>query len=239
MWMNMVKIKAIAAPGVHDRVLALLQEELEGGRILDVGAGQGALSDRLKCLGFDVRACDINIQQFRCRDIVCDRIDLNEPLPYDDETFDAVTCIEVIEHLMNPYNLLKEIGRVVKRDGFLILSTPNIIGLHRRIRFLIHGEFGRYFPKEGFSGAGYHIYPLHPYQIEYFLHQAGFTVTETTTNMFVKKVNTYGILPFLLSLLELPFYIIAKPKDKVLLRGDILIFKCRASSKQFLENPHV
>ena len=48
-------------------------------------------------------------------------------LSFDDEEFDAVLCLETIEHLAKPDILLKELGRITKKDGELILTTPNIL----------------------------------------------------------------------------------------------------------------
>ena len=58
-------------------------------------------------------------------------------LPFKNEFFDVVTCLEVIEHLHNPDNLIKEIYRVLKPGGVLILSTPNLASLTNRLLLLL------------------------------------------------------------------------------------------------------
>jgi SAM-dependent methyltransferase len=45
--------------------------------------------------------------------------------PLDDEVFDAVICLEVLEHIKNPRNLLDEIRRSLRPNGYLVVSTPN------------------------------------------------------------------------------------------------------------------
>jgi 2-polyprenyl-3-methyl-5-hydroxy-6-metoxy-1,4-benzoquinol methylase len=47
-------------------------------------------------------------------------------LPFSDNCFDLVICLEVLEHLYNPDNLLKEIHRVLISGGILVMSTPNM-----------------------------------------------------------------------------------------------------------------
>ena len=46
------------------------------------------------------------------------------PLPFDDETFDLVTMLAVIEHVKNPQFVITEIARVLRRKGRLVLTTP-------------------------------------------------------------------------------------------------------------------
>jgi 2-polyprenyl-3-methyl-5-hydroxy-6-metoxy-1,4-benzoquinol methylase len=48
-----------------------------------------------------------------------------ENLPFKDNQFDAVICLEVIEHIENPGKLLRDIFRVLKKEGKLLISTPN------------------------------------------------------------------------------------------------------------------
>lgn len=64
--------------------------------------------------------------------------------PYEDNTFDAITNIEVVEHLENPYHFLREVGRIMKPGGLLILSTPNPLHIFNRLSFLLRGKFYRF-----------------------------------------------------------------------------------------------
>jgi SAM-dependent methyltransferase len=65
--------------------------------------------------------------------------DLNNPLTLKDNSVDIVIAGEIIEHLINPFRFLKEINRILKKGGELILSTPNAVDLKSRIKVL----FGR------------------------------------------------------------------------------------------------
>lgn len=61
----------------------------------------------------------------------------SNPLPFKDDTFDSVTCLEVIEHLASPDNLIFEIARVLKSNGRMILSTPNLASWSNRAALLL------------------------------------------------------------------------------------------------------
>lgn len=57
-------------------------------------------------------------------------------LPFKNGVFDLVFCGEIIEHLVNPINFLKEVKRVLKKNGKLIITTPNMAAWHNRILLL-------------------------------------------------------------------------------------------------------
>ncbi|MEM4474678.1 MAG: methyltransferase domain-containing protein, partial [Candidatus Bathyarchaeia archaeon] len=60
-----------------------------------------------------------------------------EELPFADNSFDVCTMLDVIEHLENPDHAIKEAYRVLKRGGFLILTTPNLASWCNRILLLL------------------------------------------------------------------------------------------------------
>ena len=98
-------------------------------------------------------------------DIQVDVVDLNlEKLPYQDKTFDIVTCTEVIEHLEHYRETLREVFRVLKENGTFVVSTPNILNLKSRIRFLIYGFFNLFgplhFKESKLYSTGGHITPI-------------------------------------------------------------------------------
>lgn len=139
--------KTCTAPKVHEIVLELLKNKK--GKLLDAGAGKGELSTKLKDLGFEVYACDKNPTQFKAEGIKCKFVDLNKNLPYPGNSFDYVICIEVIEHLENPWNLIRELHRITKKNKTLILSTPNLQNWYSRLYFLLTSKFP-YFRKKGY-----------------------------------------------------------------------------------------
>lgn len=174
---------------VHETVLALLRNETRG-KMLDAGAGEGALSSKMKQLGFDVEACDFNSERFRLQTIKCITVDLNKALPYPDNSFDFCVCVEVIEHLHDPWHLISEFNRILKRNGELIITTPNIHSIPSRLRFLFYGEHS-YFaykeladkPTDIHHELDKHINSLSFPELEHILLENKMELERVTTNM--------------------------------------------------------
>jgi SAM-dependent methyltransferase len=107
---------------------------------LDIWSGDGYFCEQIKTLtsaevtGIDIseQACDIA----KKRGIHSIVWDLQKSLPFESESFDTIFCWEVIEHIVDTDFLLDEIQRVLKKDGYLILTTPNLVSWYNRILFL-------------------------------------------------------------------------------------------------------
>ncbi len=65
------------------------------------------------------------------------KCNLEKGIPFSDEKFDVIYCGEVIEHLYNPDFLVKEFNRILKPNGHIIMSTPNLCSWFNRILFVI------------------------------------------------------------------------------------------------------
>lgn len=95
-------------------------------RILDVGCGTGANLKMLAACG-TAEGVDISPQAVEfCRERGLDSVKLGaiEHLPYDDESFEIVTALDVVEHLDDDVAGLREIRRVLRADGRLLLFVP-------------------------------------------------------------------------------------------------------------------
>lgn len=112
-------------------------------RMIDLGCGNGGISLLFKeNLGAkDVYGVDIDegaIFVARQRGVKAYLLNLSEDkLPFPDEHFDLAISFEVIEHLVNPDNMLKEANRVLKKRGILLIGTPNLASWVNRIFFLV------------------------------------------------------------------------------------------------------
>ena len=152
----------MAASGVHTKALELANSYLDGGsKILIAGSGEGGLEYQLLKGGVsasDITALDIDPAQYKVSEIECQYCDLNGRIPFDDGTFDICFSIEVIEHLNNPQNVIDEIYRVLKPNGMLFLSTPNVHSIAQKLRFLFSDEF-HWFKDKHYKGLG-HIHPI-------------------------------------------------------------------------------
>jgi SAM-dependent methyltransferase len=110
-----------------------------GLEILDLGCRDGALSsayvDGNHVVGVDVdRAALARAEE---RGLETAWADIDEPLPFPDESFDAVVAAEVLEHLRLPERALAEAMRVLRPGGLLVGSVPNCFRLKSRLRFLL------------------------------------------------------------------------------------------------------
>lgn len=116
-----------------------------GNRLLDVGCGEGTFLNLAKKNYNYVFGIDLSIEALKsaCRKnftVIKNNIN-NEGIPFHKETFDAVTCLDVIEHIYDPVWLLSEIYRVLKRNGLVILSTPNVRFIEFVSKILLKGRF--------------------------------------------------------------------------------------------------
>lgn len=92
----------------------------DGRHALDVGCREGHQTRWLEKRGYKVTSIDIS-KEFPAARIV----DINEPMPFEDHSFDLIWCSEVIEHVRDPEFSLREMRRVTRPGGQLILTTPN------------------------------------------------------------------------------------------------------------------
>lgn len=176
--------------GVHQAILSLLKSD-EKKQILDLGAGEGALSEKLFLLGHNITACDGEPEQFKFKEIICQRVNLNKNFPFNDSEFDVVILSDVIEHLENPWHTIRESHRILRNNGKLIISIPNILSITARIHFLIHGEFLLFYQaKEEKSFP--HITPLSYPLVEKILITCGFKVNKILSNVpFIKECDEW------------------------------------------------
>ena len=130
------------------------------GRVLDVGCGSCDFSSFIDGEYFGVDIEENNKENvYRC-DVERDR------LPFDDNFFDSVVALEVLEHLLDYRNIFEEIRQVLHHGGIFVTSVPNCYNLYKI--------------KREFLGQKYetneHVVAFHRYVLRQLLEKGGFTV---------------------------------------------------------------
>lgn len=108
--------------------------------VLDLGCGSGEISCEIKRRGHSVVGVDFSdvaIAQSKAKGLDCQLADLDEGIPFEDNSFNAVWAGDVIEHVFDPICVLKEINRVLEPSGCLLCTVPYDLNLTTRIKVLM------------------------------------------------------------------------------------------------------
>jgi SAM-dependent methyltransferase len=110
-----------------------------GRRVLDLGCRDGALT-REYTGGNEVVGVDADreaLAEAEKLGIETRWADLDQPLPFEDASFDVVVAGELLEHLRDPRRLVAEVHRVLRNGGTFVASVPNAYRAKNRLRFLL------------------------------------------------------------------------------------------------------
>lgn len=168
-----------------DLFLDLIEEQYpKKGKLLDIGCGPGLFLSRARLRGWEVTGCEVNkacIEQLKSADIpVIDRP--IEEYALDDESFQCIALLTVLEHIPEPKELLKKVRKNLVRGGILAILVPNINALANRI---LHEK------SPTFSGD-MHINHFSDSTLARMLHETGFDVTASETILTsIDSVNNH------------------------------------------------
>lgn len=123
-------------PALFRSILRVLKPWF-GGRLLDVGCGEGQFLRR-SARHFDASGVDVSIEGVEQARLASGLATISvataSELPFPDGSFAVVTCFDVLEHLGRPEAALAEAHRVLEPGGVIVLSTPNPSSLGRRLK---------------------------------------------------------------------------------------------------------
>lgn len=193
----------MANSAILDAVAAAWSNHGDSGKkMLDLSCGDGETARLLARLGYRVVATDYGPPPPMTGIERVGGVDLNHLLPFQQSSFDAVDLVEVIEHIENQPQLIREIARVLRPGGRVLISTPNILNVVSRLRFLFTGFLrGRVRPAHYTSKPGQapNIYLLHFYELYYLLFHYGFEIEKLrrTRVKFAVRFFTYLFWPFM------------------------------------------
>ena len=128
---------------IPERKEYLLEQIGRGKRVLDVGCLGGQITRLIQEQNNEVWGIEINptaAEVARKRGIRVKVANVEEGLPFEPASFDVVNAGEILEHLYDTKQFLKECWRVLKAEGVLLFSAPNLNSLENRIR-VIRGRY--------------------------------------------------------------------------------------------------
>jgi len=162
-----------------ERVMYLSNFLKKGSHIIEIGSSLGLFVEEALNQGFLVDGVEINRE---LSDFVRNKYGIKVFTDFFENAeftskYDAVVSWEVIEHVIDPLGFLKKCVTLLKKDGCLIMSLPNIAGIEFKVCGIQH---------EIIEAPG-HINYFSPQTIEVLLERAGFKV---------KSITTPGILDF-------------------------------------------
>ena len=120
------------------------------GKVLDIGCGNKPYAKYFENFCNEFIGCDIVQSSENKVDIICKATDI----PLENQSLDTIFCTQVIEHIADHDKLISEMFRLLKPNGFVILSGPMYWHLHEEpfdfFRFTKHG-FKYIFERQGFN----------------------------------------------------------------------------------------
>lgn len=193
---------------VLNRYITLLEDKvkLRNKMICDLGCGEGCLLELLnknfsipksRLWGIDISDYAIlTIKKKGFKGKVCD---LSQEIRNGKRKYDLIFALDVIEHLRNPYMFLENLKTMLRRSGFVVITTPNIFSLSHLLQ---RKKWYGYLDKS-------HMILFNDDNLSYIFNKVGFKVTESktisNTNNFIYNTLTelFGIASQLFYLLKL------------------------------------
>ena len=173
-------------------LLDLLAKHKSTGRLLDIGSGPGLFLEEAKNRGWRVQGVDLSpwAKKYAAEKFGIDIFQGTlEEARFPDKSFDAVVMNDVIEHLEDPKSTLRQIRRVLKNDGILYLSTPDI-----------DSALSRLLGARWWGINKYHLFYFSKKSLEMLFHETGFRSIRHTSyprvfswNYWVRRLEAYPV----------------------------------------------
>lgn len=161
-----------------------------GSKFLDLGSFNGYLMLGAKLIGYEASGTDLKQFVEGAKDLSSYYnfnnlpADLSsEPIPYPDNSFDLILFSETLEHLnFYPLDLFKEISRVLKPGGSVIITTPNLLRLNNVFKMIIGRSLNHEIEKDYGPGTHYREYSFK--EIKYLGEQSGLNISKHQAKNF-------------------------------------------------------
>ena len=233
----------LSTSAIHTAVLRAIAGASENaltGNHLDVGSGTGELLGLIR-QRYSVHsfACDYTDRwmQLPGQEVHIVHLD-RDPLPFPDGHFSLVTCVETMEHLENFRALIREVFRVLRPGGLAVFSTPNILNVRSRLRYLSSGFYNLFGPvlldRPEIQGARGHISPINWFYLGHTLASSGFQDLRVSVDKYQRRsFLIFSLLLLPLRLSNVAVYRRDKNKYKTLNEGNAWMVQ-RMNSRDLL-----
>lgn len=157
-------------------------------KVLDIACYNGYIGEKIKNnnnVVFGVDASKEAVKKSIQRGIIAQTSDIEKGLPYKEHSFDLVFAGEIIEHIVDTDFFMDEIKRVLKQNGELVITTPNVASLDRRLMLLfnVNPFFPASFNYPANTQAG-HVRFFNNKLLSDFLKYNGFKIVSTESDVW-------------------------------------------------------
>lgn len=160
---------------LHEQISEYIKNNVPAAAsILDLGAGEGALSARLSDMGYIITAADKDASNFKLKSVPFESVDFDSLEAMDrfvsarQLMFDVVLGVEVIEHVEDQWKYVRQLLSMAKPGGLILITTPNTTSWLSRMIFLLTGRFHQFADMD--LGYG-HINPISPWELGLILQR--------------------------------------------------------------------
>jgi len=182
-----------------------LQRFPSRGKLLDVGCGEGTFLQLAKDGGWQISGTEVSTYAAKYAakvsgaDIFCGEL---PDAGYPKKSFDVVTMWHVLEHVRDPNGYLKEVHRILKLDGLLVIAVPNRNDLVMQIAYrVIKRRKMKLFSKDE---REVHLYHFSARTIKAYLDKTGFEPLRLSPDFGIiepskRLINTISVIPYYLA----------------------------------------
>lgn len=176
----------------------------DGRKILDIGCGNGEFIFKVKdkftrLIGADIAGTRLKFAQNKLRNLPQkDRqkisfisFDADKTYPFPDNHFDAVVMIATLEHFYDPYQVMKEVRRITKKGGQLIIQVPNLGFLPHRISVLTGNLPVTSEDETGWDGGHLHYFTVN--SLRRLFNESGFNCQTITCSGIFAHIRRFWV----------------------------------------------